>query len=831
MRIVIDMQGAQTSFSKNRGVGKYTREMVKGVILNRKTDDKIYLVLNGALAESCRELQNFFLKLLPAGNIKIWQEYLSIPPQINGHKDVHDISEIVKEWYMSQLNPDIIWSTNLQEGLLDWNVITGVKHFCRHALYCSTLHDVTPLIYKDKYLTENNNNQWYYSKINDAKNSDIVLTVSEFSKKKIIELTDMDTQKIFVAYNGINSEMFFCSEQSMLIKNKKNYILYVGGSDEHKNLNFLIEAYSKLSEKLQNSFQLVLAGSNIKVSVQQFACKHEVSPLYIENASDKEISKLMQECALFVFPAYAEGFGLPVAEAMASGAPVICANATSLPEVIGRKEATFNPFKLDELVKLMEKTLIDDCFRENLIKEGLEQVHKFNWIDSGKKIMNLFRCKVAEKYKLHENIEIENLIKGLRKYDLTQCNMYKLSQEIADNLIDMDSKPTMYIDISNLIDHDDATGIQRVVRAITNKLAIEGIDQSYHYVPVFSFVNHFCYYKAKYENGKYIVPPGKTLTDCIVDFQDGDLLLGLDLSPGSVICKKDFYLHLKTRNIKVVFVVYDLIPIMFPSNYFPQGTTEEFHNWLNTITQCASGVVCISQDVSNKLSCWINKNDVSTPLNFVNEYFHLGADIENSIPSMGMPADASRVLNIMKSKVSILMVSTIEPRKKHMQVLKAMDILWKENIDINLVIVGKVGWNMQEFIPILKKHQENGKHLFWLQYVSDEYLNKIYEVSSVVLMASECEGFGLSIVEGRIHNKPLILRDLPVFREIAGDNAFYFHGLNPEDLAIALKKWLSLYEQKAIPLSDGIKVITWEDSAKQLLQKIKKLYDDEKYIS
>ena len=89
-----------------------------------------------------------------------------------------------------------------------------------------------------------------------------------------------------------------------------------------------------------------------------------------------------------------------------------------------------------------------------------------------------------------------------------------------------------------------------------------------------------------------------------------------------------------------------------------------------------------------------------------------------------------------------------------------------------------------------------------------------------MLMPSEVEGFGLAVIEGAYHGKPLILRDIPVFREIAGDNATYFSGLEPEPLADVIEQWLKDFEQGGVIPSTGIKPLTWEESARMLLSRL-----------
>jgi glycosyltransferase involved in cell wall biosynthesis len=85
------------------------------------------------------------------------------------------------------------------------------------------------------------------------------------------------------------------------------------------------------------------------------------------------------------------------------------------------------------------------------------------------------------------------------------------------------------------------------------------------------------------------------------------------------------------------------------------------------------------------------------------------------------------------------------------------------------------------------------------------------------MAASECEGFGLPLIEGAQHKLPIIARDIPVFREVAGDHAFYFKGKEPTDLANAVKEWLKLYKSGQHPKSDGMPWLTWKQSTEKLL--------------
>ena len=134
------------------------------------------------------------------------------------------------------------------------------------------------------------------------------------------------------------------------------------------------------------------------------------------------------------------------------------------------------------------------------------------------------------------------------------------------------------------------------------------------------------------------------------------------------------------------------------------------------------------------------------------------------------------------------MVGTIEPRKGHAQVLDAFELLWRTNAERTLIVAGKQGWHVESFIERLKSHPEAGRRLIWLPDTSDSQLAQLYADLDGLIMASEAEGFGLPLVEAAHYGMPLFVRDLPVFREVAGDHAVYFTAKNGAELAPQLDR-------------------------------------------
>jgi glycosyltransferase involved in cell wall biosynthesis len=123
---------------------------------------------------------------------------------------------------------------------------------------------------------------------------------------------------------------------------------------------------------------------------------------------------------------------------------------------------------------------------------------------------------------------------------------------------------------------------------------------------------------------------------------------------------------------------------------------------------------------------------------------------------------------MLQQRISFLMVGTIEPRKGHNQILETFEILWKDGLDLRLVFVGKQGWMVDQLIKKIQTHSELNKKLYWFQEASDNLLSRMYSTCSCLIAASYAEGFGLPLVEAAQYKLPLLVRDIPVFLEIAG---------------------------------------------------------------
>lgn len=385
----------------------------------------------------------------------------------------------------------------------------------------------------------------------------------------------------------------------------------------------------------------------------------------------------------------------------------------------------------------------------------------------------------------------------------------------------------LLIDLTATLSHDLKTGIERVVRALSLALLNESYHADFRLEPVY-LCQHEGRWQYRYARRHTLplVDPHRTyplLQDEVVEFGAGDRLLGMDLS-GQVMeqaYQQGLFARLQLMGVEIHWMLYDLLPIQMP-HVFPPGADQNHNRWLECVATL-DGVIAISKTVADEFAEWrLQQSHLTLTPSYTIHWTHLGADISNSEPSLGMPRQADYLLRKIRSKPTFLMVGTIEPRKGHLQVLQAMSLLWRKGIEVNLVVVGREGWqglepslrrNIPETIDSLSQLKRN---LYWFNDASDEFVEHLYQSSSALIAASWGEGFGLPLIEAAQHQLPIIARDLPVFHEVAGEHAFFFHADTAAELAQALERWL---EQRA-PVSVDMPWQTWQQTAQRVVMQL-----------
>ncbi|BAF71288.1 glycosyltransferase [Sulfurovum sp. NBC37-1] len=482
---------------------------------------------------------------------------------------------------------------------------------------------------------------------------------------------------------------------------------------------------------------------------------------------------------------------------------------------------------IDDLVDALEKLQKDKNFRTGLGQKAKRYIQEYH---------NPFIC--AEKYQktIEKNYTkhktYNDLISKLAKMEQTSTavsqELNKISDSISHSTLQKITQTQLLVDVSAIVQNDLRTGIERVVRAQLLEL-IAITPDTVRVEPVYLSEENGLHYRYAPAFTANILNIPVHIREEVVDVKNGDIFYGLDFYRDGVIkaAESGIFTHWAAKGVTINFAVYDLLPIRYP-HFFPEGTSDLHSKWLEAIVPVSDTLVCISNTVANELKTWISSYLPETlEKNIHIETVHLGSDITASAPTEELPDNAKETLDQIGTKTTFLMVGTIEPRKGHLQVLAAFELLWEKQEDIHLVIIGSEGWKslpdsdrrtIPETINKIKNHPQLGKKLFWFEKASDLFLETLYRQSDALIAASEDEGFGLPLIEAAHYTLPIIARDIPVFKEVASRHAFYFPNDNePLTLSNAIIEWLNSYRNGGHILSEEMNYISWEENAQRVI--------------
>lgn len=265
--------------------------------------------------------------------------------------------------------------------------------FVRFCAVACTIHDVLfethPQFFSSGFIREAK-----FTFRMAARRAACLFTVSQYSKSELCRLYGVEEGKVRVTYNGVDRLRFHPGDEGAqqvadLGLVSGHYILAVGRLEPRKNHLALIEAWVRLGS---GAPPLVIVGQEdpgfpeVKQAIERAAKANKV--MLFSHLGDEVLPAVMRHAGLFVYPAFAEGFGMPVAEAMASGVPVITSNTTSLPEVAGDGALLFNPASSEELFVAMRGALsMGSMERAQLVQRALARAEQFAWRRSADVLM------------------------------------------------------------------------------------------------------------------------------------------------------------------------------------------------------------------------------------------------------------------------------------------------------------------------------------------------------------------------------------------------------------------------------------------------------------
>ena len=348
---------AKRAFHNNTGLGNYSRFIIKALL--KYAPQNKYLAYNPQPPNPQRgdfDEKKLSVKTPPlgVGGLRLWRSFL-----------------IRKDLQRDNIKVYHGLSNELPFGLKKSGIKTVVTiHDLIFERYPRLYPFFDTLIYKFKFR-------------NACKNADVIVAVSEQTKRDIVEFYGTNPEKIKVIYQDCD-EVFQVKLSEETIKNvtakyeiKKKYILSVGTIIERKNQASLVAAFHKIN---LSNYQLILVGGHSKYQnqIEKYIQQNNVQNVnFLNKVPFKDLPSLYQGASLFVYPSFFEGFGIPIVEALHSGVPVVAATGSCLEEAGGDGALYADPANINDLADKIMTILANKDLQKTLVEAGQKHVQKF----------------------------------------------------------------------------------------------------------------------------------------------------------------------------------------------------------------------------------------------------------------------------------------------------------------------------------------------------------------------------------------------------------------------------------------------------------------------
>lgn len=821
MRLVVDLQACQTD-SRDRGIGRYAMSLVQAIASALGERDELIVAIDMAGGDRARDVRRA-LRGRGVGAKVVGYGYPTTPCT-DGSPAARTVAGQLRARFYLSLRPDVLLVSSLFEtgrcwsSELDWDALRGMPT-------AVVGYDVIPLIFPRRYLPEGHFiTDWYRARLEDLRKFDLVLSISEATKRDLASHVGAEGPRIEVIGAGFD-ETLVCMRDATLGKQRlrelgitKPFVLMVGNGDWRKNTLGALHAFAKLPGALRAAHELVLTqvGDDVRHALDgEYAhLRHSVHVL--GKVDDASLALLYKHCSVFYFPSHYEGFGLPVLEAMAFEAPVLSSNAGALPEVVHDPGVLFDADSLEQGVALLAKVLGQPGFREQIRRGAREHALAFTWERTARLALRAMRELVghagqsprsppavpppwprASDIALMADAWIESGENGGRM--------------LEDGLraIQRSGRRRILVDISEIVRMDAGTGVQRVTRQFFAGLVSVARERGDFEVEPFCWTENGIRYAREHARKELGVACAGE--DELVKVQPSDFVFMLDSSWWSPERFDELHARVHAAGGEVAWMVHDLIPVRFPETCEP-GMSDAFRAWLRHAIRTADGFVCNSEATRTDLEAYIENGLESNARRPWIRSVLLGCDINPS--STNDPADRGVALRArIGQRPYLVALGTVEPRKDYPTILAAFERLWSNGADAALVIIGKQGWNVEALAMRIGQHPEFGHRLHWLRGGSDGDVRYLLSGAAALIQASIWEGFGLPLIEAGSMGVPLLASDIAVFREIAGDGARYFPAGDAAALADAVEVTLS-----GRPVHDAtpIRFRNWQQASREL---------------
>ncbi len=236
------------------------------------------------------------------------------------------------------------------------------------------------------------------------KRADRIIVDSDFIKNEAVERFGFPEEKLIVIHLGVDGLVFkpYGPKELEAIKETyrlpERFILSACSIEPRKNLEGLINAYTRLDERIRKDTELIFVGFKGWRNKRINELIHTTGGVrYMGYVPEDDLAKLYNLATVFTYPSFYEGFGLPPLEAMACGCPVVVSNTSAIPEVCGDAACYVDPHNIDDIAAGLARVLDDDAYRDDLVVRGLTRAGRFTWEKSAKEHIEVFKECMGER--------------------------------------------------------------------------------------------------------------------------------------------------------------------------------------------------------------------------------------------------------------------------------------------------------------------------------------------------------------------------------------------------------------------------------------------------
>jgi glycosyltransferase involved in cell wall biosynthesis len=300
----------------------------------------------------------------------------SFPPKT--HRIIRKINFYLSRGVVLKWNPEIVHETYFSStSVAKKNIVL-------------TVYDMIHEIFPDLFGLSDRTSELKKKAVERATH---IICISEQTKKDLISYFQVEDAKISVVHLGVDNPVVIPKNVPSVSARSDPYVLYVGLRNGYKNFDKFIAAFAS-SKELHKHFKIIcFGGGGFTRAERDVLLKKGISENKISQISsnDQVLASLYHNASALVYPSLYEGFGLPPLEAMAYNCPVICSNASSIPEVVGDAAEMFDPHDVESIQSAIERVVLDNSVRSDLITRGNERVKLFAWGRCAQKTLDAYR--------------------------------------------------------------------------------------------------------------------------------------------------------------------------------------------------------------------------------------------------------------------------------------------------------------------------------------------------------------------------------------------------------------------------------------------------------